>query len=389
MERVRVGLVGSGFSAVLHAEAYKKVYGLDVKLKAVASVEDTIVAFAEKYGIEDVYRDYDEMLKDPEITVIDICTPPHLHIPMVEKALKAGKHVICEKPLTGYFGNRDNKEHVGTTVRKSEMYRAVLEEMDRLKEVVEASDRQFMYAENFVYTPAVRKTIEFLEAKKSKILYIKGEESHSGSHAAHAAHWCYNGGGSFIRQGAHPLSAALYLKRKEAEIRGEEYRAASVVGDMGIVQTCLTEAEKKHIMSRPVDVEDLANVILTFGDGTKANIVAGDMVLCGVRNIMEVFTNDGAYLDNIAPNSHLMAYHADESGLEDVYITEKVMNKSGWQPVFVDEEIARGYVGEIQDFMECAAYGRKPQSDFALAYETTKVVYGAYLSAEEGRRIEL
>jgi predicted dehydrogenase len=389
MKQVHVGLVGSGFSATLHAEAYKKIYGLDVEIKAVASVEPTIEAFAEKYGISKIYQDYEEMLKDPDIDVVDICTPPNMHVLMVEKSMMAGKHVICEKPLTGYFGERGSNEMAGTSVPKSKMYQSVLENMDHLRTVVEASGKQFMYAENFIYTPAVVKTLEFLEAKKSKILYIKGEESHSGSHAAHAAYWRYNGGGSFIRQGAHPLSAALYLKRKEAEIRGEQYQLDSVIGDMGVVQRCLSEEEKKYIASRPKDVEDLANVILTFSDGTKANIVAGDMVLCGVRNIMEIFTNDGAYLNNIAPNSHLMAYHADETNLENVYITEKVMNKSGWQPVFVDEEIARGYTGELQDFMECVAYGRKPQSDFSLAYETVKAVYAAYLSAEEGRRVEL
>ncbi|MCC8061171.1 MAG: Gfo/Idh/MocA family oxidoreductase [Clostridiales bacterium] len=389
MKKVRVGLVGSGFSAVLHAEAYQKVYGLDVKIKAIASVEETVTAFAEKYGIKDIYKDYQEMLKDPEIEVIDICTPPHLHVPMVINALEAGKHVICEKPLTGYFGEKGAAERVGTDVPKSEMYRRILEELDQVRKIVEEKGRLFMYAENFIYASAVKKTVEFLGAKKSKILYIKGEESHSGSHAHHAAYWKYNGGGSFIRQGSHPLSAALYLKQKEAEFRNEQVKLKSVVGDMGVVQSCLKETEKKYIASRPVDVEDLANVILTFDDGTKANIVAGDMVLCGVRNIMEVFTNDGAYLNNIAPNSQLMAYHADERGLEDVYITEKVMNKSGWQPVFVDEEIARGYVGEIQDFMECVATGREPQSGFQLAYDTTRAIYAAYCSAEDGVRVDL
>ena len=136
-------------------------------------------------------------------------------------------------------------------------------------------------------------------------------------------------------------------------------------------------------------VADQATVVLTFRDGTKANIVAGDMILGGVRNLVEVYTNEGSYQPNIAPNNAMMAYHVSEQGLEDVYITEKVETKAGWQNVFVDEEIARGDVGELQDFMECVATGREPQSGFRLAYDTIQAVYAAYLSDGEGIRVEL
>ena len=387
MKKVSVGMVGSGFAAAIHGDAYQKVYGLEVKLAAVASVENTVEAFAEKYGIPRIYREYEELLKDPEIDVVDIITPPHLHASMICQALAAGKHVICEKPLTGYFGKAgENGEQAGNT-DKREMYEEVIRQMDELRTVVEKSPKLFMYAENFVYAPSVQKTLEFLKAKKSKILYMKGEESHSGSHAHHAAYWKYNGGGSLIRQGCHPLSAILYLKYQEAAIRGEEISLKSVTGDMGVVQNCLSEAEKKYIVSRPVDVEDQANVILTFSDGTKANIVAGDMILGGVRNLLEVYTNEGAYQPNIAPNNQMPVYHVDEEHLGDVYITEKVENKCGWQNLFIDEETARGYVGELQDFMECVATGRKPQSDFRLAYDSIRAIYAAYWSDGEGVRV--
>lgn len=389
VKKVSVGVVGSGFAAAIHGDAYQKVFGLEVKLAAVASVEDTVEAFAKRYGIPKIYREYEELLKDPEIDVVDIITPPYLHASMICQALEAGKHVICEKPLTGYFGKPGQEENqVGNTSRR-EMYEEVVRQMDQLRAVVERSPKLFMYAENFVYAPSVQKTLEFLKAKKSKILYMKGEESHSGSHARHAAYWKYNGGGSLIRQGCHPLSAILYLKYQEAAIRGEEISLKSVTGDMGVVQSCLSDPEKKYILSRPVDVEDQANVVLTFSDGTKANIVAGDMVLGGVRNLVEVFTNEGTYQTNIAPNNQMPVYHVDEEHLEDVYITEKVENKCGWQNPFIDEEAARGYVGELQDFMECVATGRRPQSDFKLAYDSIRAIYGAYWSDGEGVRVEL
>ena len=55
----------------------------------------------------------------------------------------------------------------------------------------------------------------------------------------------------------------------------------------------------------------------------------------------------------------------------------------------MSDEVLRGYVGEMQDFVECVAYGRRPLCGFDLAYETVKVIYAAYRSAEEGKAIEI
>lgn len=85
----------------------------------------------------------------------------------------------------------------------------------------------------------------------------------------------------------------------------------------------------------------------------------------------------------------MLTYFPDPGFLKDVYITEKVETKGGWQSVFLEEELMRGYAWEIQDFMECVVTGREPISGYELAAETVKVTYAAYLSAEEGRRVRL
>lgn len=386
MKKINIGMVGSGFSATLHADAYKKVYGIEVKILAVASNDPKIDEFCHKYKIEKKYDSLEKMLLDEEIDVIDICTPPHLHVEMIRKALEAGKHVISEKPLSGYFGEA-GEENIGITVSKEKMFKKIISEMDELKKVIKNSEKKFMYAENFVYAPAIRKNVEFIKNTKNKILFMKGEESHSGSHAFHAANWKFTGGGSFIRQGCHPLSAILYLKQQEAKARGEEIKISSVIGDMGTTIKAVSAEEKKYILANPVDVEDCANVIITFSDGTKANVVAGDMIVGGVKNLVEVYTTKGVYYNNIAPNNQLTVYHADQEGIDNVYITEKVETKEGWQNVCIDEEIARGYVGELQNFMECVAYDFEPESDFELAYDTLKVIYAAYMSSEKGERV--
>ena len=340
----------------------------------------------ERYGYEQAITNFDDMLADPEIDVIDIVTPPFLHCSMAIKALKAGKHVICEKPLTGYFG-KPGEENVGRT-EKSKMYREVMAIMDELKEVVDSTDKKFLYAENFVYATPVQKAAEIIRAKKSKVLFMKGEESLKGSSSPVAGKWNKTGGGILVRTGTHPLTGMLWLKQQEALARGETITVKSVSADVGVTTACLSEHEHRHIAARPEDVEDYAAVTVTFSDGTKCLTIASDTVLGGTKNYIEVYSNDSSLMCNITPTDILNTYFLDEEGLDDVYISEMLPAKLGWNKAFVSDEIIRGYMGELQDFMETIAYDKTPSSDFALAYETTKIMYAAYQSAEEGRRID-
>jgi predicted dehydrogenase len=389
MTKVRVGLVGSGFAAELHMYAYKRVYGLEAEVAAVAARGNQVEDFAKKHQIRTVYRDFHALVADKNIDVIDICTPPALHAAMITEAMRAGKHVICEKPFAGYFGRGDDRAPIGRNVPKALMYQQVVEEMGKTRAAIKASGKLFMYAEDWIYAPAVTKTVEILTATKDKILFMKAEESHSGSHAAHAAEWSMTGGGSLIRMGCHPLSAVLYLKQVEARARGERITVSSVMADVGNVAACLPPADHRFIKANPVDVEDWGVLTLTFSDGTKSTVFSGDMIMGGVRNLVETYTSGGSLFANITPNNHMVSYLTDEAKLAGVYITEKVDRKTGWQFICLEEEWTRGYLQEIQDFMECVSVGRQPLADADLAYETMKINYAAYWSAEEGRRIAL
>ena len=389
MAKIKVGLIGSGFVAELHMYAFKRVYGVDAEVAAVVSRGDHVVDFAKRHGIAQTHRDYRALLADPKIGVVDICTPPALHAQMIIEAMRAGKHVICEKPFAGYFGRSGDPAPIGKHVRKALMYERLMAEMEKTRAAIKSSGKLFMYAEDWVYAPAMAKTVEILKATKDKILFMKAEESHSGSHAAHAAQWAMTGGGALIRMGCHPLAAVLYLKQVEARARGETIRATAVTADVGNVAAGLAPEQKPFIKANPVDVEDWGTLTVTFSDGTKATIFSGDMIMGGVRNLIETYTSGGALFANITPNNHMLTYMTDEDKLAGVYITEKVDRKTGWQFVCLEEEWTRGYLQEIQDFMECVATGRQPLSGLDLAYDTMQVQYAGYWSAEDGKRIAL
>lgn len=81
-----------------------------------------------------------------------------------------------------------------------------------LKEVVDSTDKKFLYAENFVYATPVQKAAEIIRAKKSKVLFMKGEESLKGSSSPVAGKWNKTGGGILVRTGTHPLTGMLWAE---------------------------------------------------------------------------------------------------------------------------------------------------------------------------------
>lgn len=380
MEKIRVAMIGSGFVAAIHADALRKVYGVDVELAACASPRNAS-EFAARHHIPSAMSDYRVILQDPNIDVVDICTPNQLHKEMVIAAARAGKNIICEKPLTGYFGSPSDPE----------MLQKVRQDLEEIREAVTKAGVGFAYAENWVYAPPIVKAKRILSATGGTILSQRAEESHSGSHAAYATEWSKAGGGSLLRLGAHPVGSVIHMKHYEATLKGKSIRVQSVNGEIA----CLTDlpgiAEEAGAWFRfkPRDVEDWASATITFTDGTKALVVSSDTILGGVRNTHDMFMSKGVIQCNMNPSNTLMLYTPDSDLLGDEYVAEKVETKGGWQYAAPDEDWIRGYHHEMQDFMESFSEGREPVSGLQLASETVETIYGIYLSATLGRRVDL
>jgi predicted dehydrogenase len=113
---VNIGVIGLGFMAVTHLKAYRHVPGARVAALCNPSGRNLDGDFSKVFGnvgskdpfkldMSDVKacRNYAELLADPEIDLIDICAPTHAHTSLALDALKAGKHVLCEKPLARDF----------------------------------------------------------------------------------------------------------------------------------------------------------------------------------------------------------------------------------------------------------------------------------------------
>lgn len=372
MRTIRVGLVGARFAARFHWDGLRRVYGTPVEVVGVTSQSGASrEAFAREKGIRS-FETFADLCA--HVDVVDLCTPPSSHEQLAVQALQLGKHVIIEKPLTGYFGTGEPKET---------MLREAVASCSRILAAARASGKRACYAENWIYAPAVQKEREILAKSGGQILWMLGEQSHSGSHSPYYGSWRFAGGGSMIGKGCHPLSAALYLKRVEGETRGGvPILPATISARTHDITRLPAYRDEGFLRTAYEDVEDYAQLHVTFSDGTVADILCCELVLGGVHNWLEVVANNHRTRCNLNPIDALETFNPREDLLRDVYITEKIGTRQGWSHPAPDEAWQHGYPQEFQDFVECIHHDREPLSGMELARDTIATIYAGYLSAQ-------
>ena len=385
---IRAGIVGSGFAASFHVEALRKVYGVEVDITGVFSPDQRHrEAFAKKNDIGSA-NSLEELIEKSD--VVHVCVPPAAHEPVAVLALEAGKTVIVEKPFTGYFGDGTPEFH-GDSFSREKGLEEALGSVQRMISAEKQSRGRIFYAENWVYAPSVQKEREIIEKTGAQILWMHGEESHSGSHSQYYGMWSYSGGGSMIGKGVHPLTAALYLKKVEGRMRGGgPIRPAYISARTHAVTRDKNFIDKGHLRTSYTDIEDFALLHVVFDDGTFADIFASELVLGGVHNWIEVSANNHRGICRINPNTAFQTYNPREEYFNDIYVVEKTGTKQGWAFTSPDEDWFTGYQHEMEAFYRGAADGSPVEADSMLAADTIAVVYAGYLSAKrKGAEVEV
>jgi predicted dehydrogenase len=378
---IRSGIVGAGFSASFHFEALRKVYGTNIEVVGVHSrARERGAAFAQKRDIR--FFDNIEALLE-EVDAIHICTPPVAHEPVALAGLLRDKSVICEKPLTGYFGDGAQGFHWDRADKQTALD-AALASVRRMLAAERASKGRLLYAENWVYAPAIQKEREILEKTGGQILWMHGQEAHSGSHSVDYAYAARCGGGVLIGKGCHPLTAALYLKRVEGRTRdGVTIRPKTVSARTHAITRLPGFRDEGHIRRDYYDIDDFSIMHVEFDDGTVADVIASDIVMGGIHNSIEVCANNHRTLCNINPNTAMQTYNPVERNFADVYVVEKIGTKQGWACTSPEEDWFTGYPQEIEAFYRTIAYGDPLESDSLLAADAISTIYSAYVSAQK------
>ena len=365
-----------------HLECLRRVYGARVEIAGVTSLRrESREAFGRAHAVP-VCEDFAALMERADL--LDICSPPYAHEEGILAAAKAGKGIVCEKPLTGSFGPQGAGENYrGDRAPKQAMLEETVERLRRIAAAVRAGGGFFGYAENFVYAPSVQKEREIVEKTGAQILRLAGEESHNGSASPVYGIWRFAGGGSLIGKGCHPLGGMLYLKRVEGLARnGSPIRPATVSARVHALTRLPAFRDEGFLRTDYHDIEDYGLIHVTFEDGTVGDVMTSEVSLGGIYDFIEVFANNHRTRCRISPTGLVDTYNPRGDQYRDVYLVEKASTKEGWAPAAPDENFTMGYQAEIQDFVASAASGSRPQSGLDLALDTTAAIYAAYLSAE-------
>jgi predicted dehydrogenase len=329
-----------------------------------------------------VYDSLERLLE--KCDVVHVCVPLAYHEAVTIAALERDRYPVVEKPLTGFCGD-GSEDFRGDTYPKQKALEASLASVDRLLEAESRSGARILYAENWIYAPPVQKEREIIEKTGAQILWIHGEEAHSGSHSRTYGFWKYSGGGVMLTKGCHPLTTALYFKRKEGAMRqGAPIHPRTVTARIHALTRMENFEDRGHLRSDYFDIDDFCVMHVEFEDGTVADLFSSDIVLGGIHNWIEVAANNHRTLCNMIPNTAVQTYNPLESYFRDIYVVEKIGTKQGWSNPAPDEDWINGFPSEMDAFYRTAAYGEPLEADSALAAETVSAIYSAYLSAERG-----
>lgn len=390
---ITIAIVGTGFLARTRLRCWRRVHGTAVTIVIAARDAARAEAFAREHGGARGIS-IDMALADPDVRLLDLCVPNHAHRPLCERAAAAGQHVLCTKPLTAFWGQGlpagASAEAVAAVPRQAMLAAAV----DDARAMVEACRRasvELFYGENWLFAPAIVRAAALAAAAKGITLELRGWESHSGSHSPYAKDWRHTGGGALLRLGAHPLGAMLWWKRREGmRRRGVPTRVVAVSAEVADLAAAAAAAGAPTELATGWNgVENWGSCVLHFDDGTRGIAHGSDNLLGGMQSHLSVFGSDHRFECSLSPMDALRAYAVRDGAFGSEYVMEKVAGQAGWSTPMPDEDWSSGHQGLVQAVAERLVGGPALDADGELGIEVVRVVYAAYVSAAEGRRVAL
>jgi myo-inositol 2-dehydrogenase/D-chiro-inositol 1-dehydrogenase len=344
MERTKVALLGSGFIADIHIESYQRFVPEAEVVAVYARDLNKAKAFAQKHHIHTWYDSVDEIISKSKCDVVDICLPNFLHAETTLKAARAKKHVIIEKPLA-----------------------VTLEEADEMIKVCAEQKVNLMYAEELCFAPKYERVRHLVkEGAVGDLFMLKQAEKHSGPHTD----WFYDvnlaGGGVLMDMGCHAFGWFFWMLNN-----------AKVKSVMASMSTVLHSPRTKG--------EDNSIVIVEFENGVTAVAENSWAKHGGMDDRCEVYGKAGVVYADLFLGNAALAYSKNGYG----YAMEKADTTAGWSFPIFEEAFNQGYPHELKHFIDCVRTGQQPLVTGQLGRDVLEVIYAAYASAGQGKKIEL
>ncbi len=348
MGKVKIGVIGAGSISEMHFESYKN--NKKVEIYAVCDLnEQRAKEKAEKYSAQKYYKNYQDLLADSEIDAVSICTWNNSHAEISIAALRAGKHVLVEKPLC-----------------------KTVEEAYEIEKAVKESNGQVLqvgFVRRFGTNTQVLKSFidsgdlgEIYYAKASCIRVL-------GNPGGWFADKERSGGGPLIDLGVHVIDLCWYLmgKPKVKSVSGNTYNK---LGNRSNIKNKSFYKAADYDPNKNT-VEDLANAMIRFENGASLMV-------------------DVSYTLHTKEESIAVSVFGDKGGAEIEpqlqMVTEKnntILNATP-QIDSLTFDFRQGFQNEIDHFVSCVKEETETISPVQDGVEIMKILVGIYESSEKG-----
>jgi len=335
-ERLKVGVIGCGAIAMnAHLPSYAKLPDL-VKIQAVADIhEGRAKAAAQLYGVPEVFTDYRDMLVNADIDMVSVCTPNSLHAQQTIAAVRAGKHVLCEKPMA-----------------------TSLEDSRAMIEAAKQAGVTLMVGFTHRYFNFNRKAREYIQKGLiGQPMMMRVRFAHNGPYLSWSAMSDsffepeLAGGGALLDMGIHAIDLCRYFG-----------------GDVTSVMA------KTATLGKDISVEDWAVGILEFRNPKLlAYFEVGWSSQPGPLGV-EIYGTEGTLVaDYVTP----LRVYKNKTGLDG----------RGW--ILPENVGGGGWDAEVANFVRSILGKEEPLATAEDGYESLKIALAAYESSEKGVKVTL
>jgi predicted dehydrogenase len=358
-ETIGYGVIGCGVISSWHLRALTQ----HVKGARVVAVADEIPERAEKraqeFGVPKTYTDYDQLLEDPEIQAVSICTPSGMHGDMVIAASNRGRHAMSEKPIDIRLAKID--EMIATTKRNGTKLGCIFQRR---------TSRLWHQVRDTLQAGKLGKLLlgdAYLKYYRSQEYYDSG---------AWRGTWALDGGGCLMNQGVHLVDQLQWT--------------------MGEVETVFAFAGH---LARNIEVEDTVVASLRFKNGAFGVLEGATSVIGSAE-----WERDAAGRVNVTKwggLDHRLEFHGDRGSI--MIDGERIVR---WvvpgepEPEFSKEGTGsaasdptaigvQGHIIQLQDFVDAIREDRDPMVTGEAARASVEIILAIYQSAKTGQAVNL
>lgn len=351
MAKIKVGVIGCGTIAnAAHIPSYMKCPDAEIKYFC-DIIPEKAQAAVEKYGCGIACTDYHDILADPEVVAVSVCTPNLMHKIISIDCLRAGKHVLCEKPAARIYSEAlemQQAQHETGKILNIGVVNRFNTAVNEVRERIMSGELGELY-HVFINFRAHRSIPGLGGAFTTKAIA---------------------GGGVLIDWGVHRLDIVMYCTGdpKPLSVSGKAFSKLGV--------------DMKNYLYRGMWAEDTKDVNGTYD--------VDDSVSAFIRTEGPVISLEGAWAQNIEDEDNYIDFLGTKSAIRLVYGGDFTIYGNDGKGFYKNQPVYRGvdmFQNEIDSFVRCVQTGEKLPSHIDYAVLTSKIMQGIYDSSDSGREI--